>query len=419
MVRNPGVSGRRWRSCLITLLMFQMVLPIAWRAKAETPAPYHIYIDADWTHSLPSSRAIEWGIKTALRAIDNKISGFPMEIRRIDHRANTKRHLKNQKTILADDRALAVFTGLHSPPLLANKQFINTNEILTLDPWAAAGPITRSPEPNWIFRLSVDDAVAGRVIVEHAVKNRGFKNLVLIAEDTGWGRFNNKNMSAMARELKVEQFQVLWSNWGISKPAAKILLRQATNRGADAILLVTNPAECVVFAQAAMELEPSLRRPFQSHWGCSSGGFAGKIGPEALNSLDMEFIQSRFSFLWQPNIAHAGDVLNVTRQMFPELIAKAEDIRPPAAFIHAHDLTMLLIAAAKQAKLTGDLATDRQNLREALLDLRKPVRGLIKTYEKPFSPWSPENSDGHEALGREDYVMARYDEQGRILMEPR
>ncbi|MEG3638231.1 ABC transporter substrate-binding protein [Magnetococcus sp. PR-3] len=383
-------------------------------AYAQDKTPYRIYIDADWSGSIPSSQAIEWGIRTALAEENNQLAGHPIEIVRVNHRGNTRRHLYNQKNFLKDDHALLVFTGLHSPPLLANKKYINNNSILTLNPWAAAGPITRKMAPNWIFRLSVDDAVAGRVIVEHAIKKRGYKKLVLVAEDTGWGRFNHKNMSAKAAEYGIDDLPVIWSNWGISKPAAKIILRKAASMKADAILLVVNPTESVTFATAMAELEPERRRPFQSHWGVSAGGFSKKVGSKVLRTIQLEYVQSRFSFLDGVLSPHAQQVLGRAMQLFPNAISTPQDIRPPAGFKHAYDLTRILMAASHQAGLTGNVKNDRVAIHQALENLKTPVQGLIKTYVRPFSPPKTAHSDDHEALGIEDYTMATFDGLGNV-----
>ena len=59
---------------------------------------------------------------------------------------------------------------------------------------------------------------------------------------------------------------------------------------------------------------------------------------------------------------------------------------------------MLLTAAAiKQAK-----STDGAAVRAALEDLKTPVQGLLKTYDKPFS------KTNHEALTAKDLVWIRW-----------
>jgi len=403
----------------IAFLLGCALLPAAALAHASA-APWNIYVDADWSYSRESSRAIEQGLRTALSLCGDTLDGQPVRVAALDHRGNTRRHRANLDIFQKDPRGLVLVAGLHSPPLLANKDYINQRCLLTLVAWAAAGPITRSPEPNCIFRLSVDDAVAGRIIVQHAVRYRGFSRLAILAEDTAWGQFNIENMSAAAQDLGVEPPLSFVFNWGLSLAEARILLRQAANAGAEAILLVANPDESATLARAMASLEPDMRRPLQSHWGCSAGSFVDTVGLEELQRIDLEFIQSSFSFM-QPELpALATQAFERARALFPEEIQTVEDIAPPDAFIHAFDLGLLLAAAAEQAglaELGKDAGGSRLALQRALENLQTPVQGLIKRYDRPFGPWSPQHPAAHEALGAADFAMARYDSRGAIVLE--
>ena len=185
---------------------------------------------------------------------------------------------------LADNNALLIFSGLHSPPLLAHKTFINNNQILVLNPWAAAGPITRSADNNnWIFRLSIDDSNAGTFISKHAL-NEGFKKPFLLLEDTGWGRSNQNTMVKALAANKVKPKGIEWFNWGIGINHAKILLRKAKSSGADVIFFVGNANEGKSFAKAMLALEDNLQLPIRSHWGITGGDFA-----EVINKVTIMF----------------------------------------------------------------------------------------------------------------------------------
>jgi branched-chain amino acid transport system substrate-binding protein len=165
--------------------------------------------------------------------VGDRLGGFQAEIVPLDHRGNSRRSLRHLETFARDDRALALFAGLHSPPLLENRDYINRNEILVLDPWAAAGPITRPPEgENWIFRLSIDDARAGYVIAREAVAE-GFRRPYLLLEDTGWGKSNETTMTRALAELGVEPVGVEWFNWNLGATGARIILRKIADTGAD------------------------------------------------------------------------------------------------------------------------------------------------------------------------------------------
>lgn len=250
-----------------------------------------VYLDADRTGTRQSGISIERGIRTALSEVDNKIAGHEVELVIKDHRGNTRRSKKHLKEYLQDERALAVFSGLHSPPLLANREFINTNGILVLDPWAAAGPITRYPsEENWIFRLSVDDTKAGDVISRYAVQKCGYSKPALLLENTGWGKSNKKTITNTLAQLNIMPTVTVWFQWNVSEERARIHLRTISISGADVIFFVGNAPEGKTFAKAMVSLPEEQHLPICSHWGITGGDFPSVIGPDIREKLSLTFI---------------------------------------------------------------------------------------------------------------------------------
>ncbi len=293
--------------------------------------------------------------------------------------------------------------------------FINENAILLLDPWAAATPITRYPSSdNWIFRLSIDDSKAGVVIVEHAVEE-GFSKPYLLLEETGWGAANEKTMTAALKEYSIEQLETQWFNWNLGTNQAKMMLRQAKSNGADVIFFVGNAPEGKVFAQAMSELSVEERLPIRSHWGITGGDFPKIIDKPIRDKIDLLFLQTRFSFVDMDENEQGEKVLKHAIQLFEE-VERAEDIQAPTGFIHSYDLSKLLLEAMGQIEWTGDINTDRKALRNNLESIESPVIGLIKTYEKPFGEFSSDSLDAHEALGIEDFVMAKYGDLNEIKL---
>lgn len=383
-------------------------------ARAETgDNVVRLYLDADRTHLRESARAIEWGVRVALHEVHDTVAGYRVELVCLDHRGNSARSRFNLELFLQDDRALAVVAGLHSPPLLTHRDFINTQRIPVLVPWAAATAITRYPsEENWIFRLSVDDRTAGTVIVSWAVGEKGCKRPALLLEDTGWGRANHATMAAALERLGRAPACTVWFDWGLTEPGARDKLRRIARDGADGIVLVANAPEAKVIARALLALPPEQRLPLYSHWGLTGGDFPRVITQEMRQGLELYFIQTRF-FMHSPLDPFAAGVFATAVQLFP--VTAPADIEAPAGFVHACDLTRLLIAAIAQSGLTGDIRRDRDNLRQSLENIREPVRGLVTTYIRPFRPFHPGDPDAHEALGAADFVMARYGPNGEIL----
>lgn len=377
-----------------------------------------IYLDADFTNARSSSISIEQGVLTALSEVDYKIGNFTVKLKRKDHRGNARRSLDNLMEFVIDPQALVVFAGLHSPPLLENRKFINTNEVLTLNPWAAAGPITRySSGTNWIFRLSIDDSKAGFALVKHGVVKRQLKRPALLLEKTGWGESNRKTMLRALEQNDLSAAGVYWFNWGLQNLGARLLIREILDSDADSILLVANAPEAKAICRAVIDLQGDRIIPIISHWGLTGGDFTQVIQKDLRKNLDLTFLQTSFSFLSEKQKPLAKEVASRAGALFSENLTDISDILAPTGFIHGYDLTKLLIAAANQKELTGNIKVDRRTLRNALENINIPVEGLIKTYQRPFQPYSDTNPDGHEALGAEELVLGRYDNNNHIILE--
>lgn len=376
-----------------------------------------LYISADRTGTKESGISIEQGVRTALDEVDYSVNGMNIELVVLDHRGSTPRSDQHLKDYLEDDKALAIFSGLHSPPLLASRDYINENEILMLDPWAAAAPITRYPsKENWIFRVSIDDSKAGFVIAKYAIEKEGFKRPYLLLEETGWGESNKKTMTKALEEYAIEVVETGWFNWNLGKNQAKLLLRQAKELGADVVFFVGNAPEGKVLAQAMSELSEEERLPIRSHWGITGGDFPKVIDKSIRDKIDLLFIQTSFSFISMEDNELGKKVFKRTTELFPESIKYPEDIEAPTGFTHSYDLTKILIQAMNQIEWTGNIKDDRRNVRRSLENIEIPVEGLVKTYKMPFTVYTEDTPDAHEALSIEDFVMARYGDNNEIIL---
>ncbi len=375
-----------------------------------------IYHDSDYSSHAESAESMKMGFLTALDEVDNRIGDYRIEFVEKNHRGNVVRSQRTMKQFLKDPQALFILGGLHSPPYLKFRQYINENEILLLVPWAAGGPITRYTEgTNWVFRLSVDDAKAGIRISDYAIRAENCESPHLLLEDTGWGKGNFRTMTGYFEKEKKLTPAVTWFNWNTKASAAKVMLRDIANSGSDCLIFVGNAIEGAVFMRAIDELGFDL--PVLSHWGITGGDFAASLGSEILRNLDLHFVQSCFSFTSSAQTDFTESVFRRGQKLFPRALASAESLQAPTGFIHAYDMGRLVIAAMKQLQLTDDMAENRRLLRDKLEQLYEPVEGLVKTYQQPFTPFTPANTDAHEALGLQDLCMAEYTPEGVIKVK--
>lgn len=394
-----------FRAILLTLLFLSL------QAFANKRV-FNIYHDSDYTNHAQSANAMKMGFLTALSQQQAQFSDIEFKFIEKDHRGNSNRSLRHMKQFLADPDALLMLGGLHSPPYIKYKKFISENRILLLVPWAAGGPITRyASEKNWVFRLSVDDTKAGYRIVSYAKEHLNCQRPEMLLEETPWGK---SNFSTMSKALSTKgDANVTWFSWNTKSNKAKITLRDIAAKKADCILFVGNAIEGKQFVEAMASLPAADRIPIVSHWGITGGDFFNNVKLFLESDVDLSFIQSCLS-LRDTQSELAKKAIKDAQLLFPNGFEDPAILPAPAGFIHAYDLAKVFLVAFTNTPANEDIKVMRASLHKQLENITDPVEGLIKTYQQPFSTWSKDNPDAHEALGLDDLCMAKYMPNGGI-----
>ncbi len=377
--------------------------------------PLKLYVDADYSISTSAAQSIELGIRTALSEVDYRLGGEDVEIVPMDHRANVKRSRRTLIHYLGDETALAVFGGLHSPPYLTHKEFINRSEILTLLPWSAAGPITRGSDSleNWIFRLSVDDSLSGGFLINQAVEVGGCQKMALILLETGWGRANFETLTAALRNREMKPVLVEFFSASIGLSTAHNLAHRVTASGADCGVLLSNWDDGARVLNALGETNSGIR--IYSHWGIMGGQFVNRVDAETRSALQLRVLQT----CGLRREREGNNVLiSALHRAAPDVETLAE-LPAPTGFVHGYDLTRVLIQAAAEAAetdawMTGTISQKRRALRDALEHVERPVHGILDEYHPPFRPFTPDALDAHEALGLKDLCIAQFRKNGLL-----
>lgn len=386
------------------------------QAQAE---PLQLLIDADYTISTSAAQSIEIGLKTALAEEGFQLGGFPVEVVAMDHRANVKRSKRTFEYYLKNKRALAIIGGMHSPPYLQHRSFLNENSILTLLPWSAAGPITRASDgqDNWIFRLSVDDTQAGAFFVDQMEGTGACENVALILLDTGWGKANYKTLTTALTAISKQPGIATFFPSGISETSAANLAAEVASTWPDCAVLLANWNDGATVIKALHKEHPTLR--IFSHWGIMGGDFANAVPHEMRSDMRIRVLQTCGLQREAESSAILSDALSQS-----ELgVSSLAEVAAPTGFVHGYDLGRVLIAAAKQANSnpeaqqnwrSQDMEETRHALRTALQSLERPVDGILKRYAPPFAPYGPDAPDAHEALSQDDLCLAQFRQDGRL-----
>ena len=346
--------------------------------------------------SAKSGEAITRGITIAMDEINaagGLLGGRQLELVSRDDESNPGKGLLAARELVQRQGVVAMFGGLDTPVSLAIVPFVNEQKVPFIGPWAAGTPITRNDaEENYVFRVSAVDSYVGEALVDYAITTTGAKKPGMILINNAWGESNEHALHEALKENGLEAAGV--EKFETNDVDVVPQLTRLKEAGADTLFLVGNvgPSSQVVKSLDRMGWDV----PVVSHWGPAGGRFTELAGPSAAK---VNFIQT-FVFT-DPPTGKSADLMTKLQAKYPEIKSVA-DVTPATGIANAYDATHLLALAIEKAG-----STDGPAIRDALYNIDS-YEGLIKTYEKPFSP------DNQDALRAGDYIFAHFVD-GKIL----
>jgi branched-chain amino acid transport system substrate-binding protein len=339
--------------------------------------------------SSKSGEAITRGLTIAIDEINASggLLGRKLTLLRRDDEANPGKGLIAARELVQREKVAVLFGGLQTPVSLAIVPFVNQVKVPFMGPWAAGTPVTKNgAKENYVFRVSAVDELVDVALVERAVKVHGAKKPGMILINNPWGESNEKGLKAALKAKGMEYA-------GIEKVEASDVdvvpqLTRLKEAGADALFMVANVGPSAQVIKSLQRMNWDV--PIVSHWGPAGGRFTELAGAW---SEKVEMIQT-FTFSGNDS-PKAAAMLEKLKKRFPE-IKTAADVTPAVGIANAYDAMHLTALAIKNAG-----STKGPDIRQGFYAIGKH-EGLIKTYEKPFTP------EVHDALGPNDYVFTRF-----------
>ena len=199
-IKCPGQSvykhvRPKGASLAVTLLLMIPTILLA-------DKPICVGLDADLSGSAAlGGQAIERGARIAISHINatGGVLGRPLALKTMDHRGNPVRGVDNITALAKDPNCVAVLSGVHTPVVLQELPLLHDLQMPMLVPWAAGTPIIDNGfSPNYVFRLSVRDELAGQFFTKK-LKAEGYQRIGLLLERTGWGRSNERSFGEASK----------------------------------------------------------------------------------------------------------------------------------------------------------------------------------------------------------------------------
>jgi branched-chain amino acid transport system substrate-binding protein len=337
-----------------------------------------------------SGEAITRGLTIAIEEVNaagGVLGGKSLKLISRDDESNPAKGVAAARELIEQEDVAVVFGGLDSPVSLAMLPVFHELETPYMGVWAAATSITNNDfEPNYAFRVSANDNLVDKFLLQHAKDKYKVSKVGLILINNPWGESNQEGFEEWSKTFGIQIAGIEKFNEEDTDVTAQLTRLQ--NSGAEALMLVANAAPAAQVMRSLTRINWDV--PIISHWGISGGRFTELAGDIASK---VEFIQT-YSFF--------GTQSEVGQKVLKELNNKYQlqdpsEILAPVGTANAYDALMLTSKAIEQAK-----STEGAQLREAFLNLPQ-YQGLIKTYEQPFT------EDNHDALNENDYIMVRWE----------
>jgi branched-chain amino acid transport system substrate-binding protein len=247
--------------------------------------------------------------------------------------------------------------------------------------WSKAGVKDLS-----IFRFAAHDGIQAAMVVEEAI-NRKLLKVALFFDSTNYGVSGRDDMLDQIKKQGNKLQVVATEKFNIGDKDMTAQLLRAKNSGAQAILIWGIGPELAAIANGMAKI--GIKAPLIGGWPLSMSNFLDNAAKNGNGTMMPQ------TFIEEPITPKAKAFIQGYHNAY-----KVNRIPSPVSAAQGYDAVYIFAAAVKQAQ-----STDTRKIKEALEDLKEPVKGVIATWQKPYSKWDPANFDTHEAFRRDQAVM--------------
>jgi branched-chain amino acid transport system substrate-binding protein len=340
--------------------------------------------DLSASPSAQSGQAAVLGMQAAIDDINaaGGVLGKKLTLVVRDDTSQPPKSIQNMSDLIDNEKVVAVFGPTNSGNAMAWKHIPNQKKIPVIGNVGSGTDITKpmsAGADNYMFRVSMVDREQVAALMAY-VKKHPTAKVGFMAETTGYGQGGLKDMQEIAdlQGIKV----VATERFGVADTDMTSQLNKMKSAGVDTIVVW---AQGTPIAQLMRSMEKINYFPaVLSSWAADNITFYDAAGKTlAEKPLFMRTVSESRTPAQQKLFDRVGGKL-----------------KAPGSFsfaLHGYDSVELLAQAIKQAG-----TTDGPAVKAALEDLKAPVNGLLKTYDKPFSKTQ------HEALTAKDFVWIKW-----------
>ncbi|WP_232061962.1 ABC transporter substrate-binding protein [Variovorax sp. PBS-H4] len=398
LVRNPNskssTTSQLETAMSIPSFFKRAILAAGLVAAAAASAQVKVGYNGDLSASpsAQSGQAAVLGMEAAIADINagGGLLGKKLELVTRDDTSAPPKSIQNMSELIDSEKVAAVFGPTNSGNAMAWKHIANQKKVPVIGNVSSGTDITKPMSPgadNFMFRVSMVDREQIAALMAYVKKNAEKSKVVgAMVETTGYGQGGLKDIEEIAKlqDIKIAAIE----KFGVGDTDMTSQLSKMKAANVDTVVVW---AQGTPIAQLVRSMEKINYFPLVlSSWAADNITFYDAAGKTlAEKPIFMRTVSESKTPVQQKLYDRVGSKL-----------------KAPGSFsfaLHGYDSVMLYAAAVKQAN-----TFDGNAVRLALEDLKTPVQGLLKTYDKPFSKTK------HEALTAQDLVWIRWND-GKLL----
>lgn len=336
--------------------------------------------------SSPMGISMLAGVRMAAAEVNlgGGIFGKSIELVERDDKSDPETGKAITKELIEKEKVVAALGFINTGVALAAQRLYQDAKIPVINNVATGAIISSQFMPpefpdNYIFRNSASDTIQSEMIVHEAVEKQNLKKVAIFHDSTAYGEQGREQLTAQLAKRNLSPVAI--ESFKLGTTDLSEALKRAKAAGAEAILTYAIGPELAVIANG--RAKQNWMPPMIGSWPLSLPNFIGPAGKNGEGArMPQTFIEEannsrRTSFILAYHNA------NKTKRI-PSAVSAAQ----------GYDSFLILISAMLQAQ-----STDGPKVREALESLKRPIHGVITTYESPFT------HDDHDALSRNMLVM--------------
>ncbi len=349
------------------------VAALALSTHAQAADPIKIGLSGPFTGGSSSMGvSMRDAVKLAVSEVNKAGGVLGRQIQLIERDDEAKNELGAQiaQELINKEKVVATLGFINTGVALASQRFYQEAEIPVINNVATGTIITeqfKKPDydNNYIFRTSAYDAIQAGMMVEEAVKNRGYKKIAILADSTNYGQLGREDLEKALDKLGMKPVAI--EKFNIKDVDMTAQLLRAKENGAEVILAYGIGPELAQIANGRAKLGWNV--PMITSWPSSMQSFIDIAGANG-NGVMMPQ-----TFIEDKTLPKRKAFLDAYYQTYG-----VTKIPTPVAGAQGYDSVFLLVAAIKQAG-----STDGPKIRAALENLNEKVEGVITTYDHPYT----------------------------------